>query len=1744
MIMSIKRIVASLLIAVMIFSFIPVNALTTPVDQDTFVKYLGEVGIRPASVLGKPAWYPTYSDKFYNHLVVYGTPWSPEGESARWSDVTQRFERRYLGWTQNDQPYTNTFFPNDKNGSKTPLQWNYEVVNGASTSWTKLATDTDQKNFMRTANLSYNGTTYAGLTANWIGTTNANKGYYEQTKLQNAASWKNGFSVYTQHYGADGKLYYATFNGPEMGGSTDVNGTLTTPSNTYTIKADQQSVTVPVTVTANASLIGPYVKATQIEMLNASFEDSNKPVAGLTTTTTTKNKILDRTQYTPGTHPVTLSGYVEMQSKLSDCDKYIKPVSKTITLIVEPNPTPYVEVTATANPSSKQVDGSKEEPVTVTVNAKLIGYKDTSNIKSWTIYAKLDGEEITLQQKDTPGGTLTSSAGFSFTVVKSKFNVDSFLQSFKVTATARLNHSIDDTSSYSGTTYTTSHFYKSAPPEPEPTDGNIPPVAVLYAPETLRAGDEAYINGLGSYDEDGTIVEYMLGTSGANVTDSGEGYANVWYPYTGMEPKEYQAALLVKDNAGDVDTDFRYITVTEPTIKAKISVGGRLKTNRLVKIINGSDSPDHYPIDSSKTVWSLQAVSGGTNADIKFNGVLTGVDELQVIFKRQGVYKATLSVTNTAGFTATTEKLITVGPDLAPVANFETATTVLRDVNDYGNASIELFDTSYSLDADTIGTRIWSYAFDSDNDGSFTDEVYNVFDNGNNTNPVLKTSTVGKYHIKLQVKETFSDTLPLYILPADYLTDESIEKPIAESVVEVANIAPSASFSMIEKKKVDLVFNIWDTKYSVPELQTKINNTIVPALAAENIDANITIADNYDKIVNTLNYNVNENFISTASTSEGRNGYETVKRINLGIPTDYTEIYYEPTTIFRGHQGDFIETINDNYTNYSVMGSYAIGSNSTVFSNAIYASNNSINATTYISTILRIHSVKIRDGKITLVYSQSKVNADDVEEFIKYKESVTTSMDNPSAYYNAIISEYQYYNKGYQLVNNFERKFHYGMGGTIKKINDYSTYMNELLLAKSFRENSKPYLVTISDNMLEELADPERAAKVLSQTLEKNISFVGLGTINNKTQLESFITSNNNNGTFIDTKNIDTAITALKDYIVGVENQEEPKTQYVVMGEDLEYLTFYDDYERDIKNAEQWVFNHTDPNYFDNPLGLDPQSGQILTSPITRFNKVGVYDISLKVQDNPYSNSLFDNYKLWSDETDMQLFVHRRPVASFTPYIMYNSDTGKYYIDSVDKSYDPDHNISRVDKGITEKQWKWKETEDVAWQTGQPADIVYGKTYMLQLMVKDIEGAWSLPAVETVLVPDITITAVPPIIPWQNTDGNVMLSAIVNKGTFSKINYIWTKSVTKPASGWTSSTIKDVKLNQTQNGEWYLHAEAFTAEGQSKYIYFGPYQIDKIPPSIIADKAYTEESSESVTVYVAIADEGGSGLKDAKYAWSKSETKPTSGWVEKSGSFSTTQDKEGLWYLHIEAADNAKNVTYSCLGTYEIKICKLENFRIVKVRDFRLEDFYYNAVTDKYDDKPMNVSQMAVDATNFAGCVDELTRGYKFEFEIDSKNFNEAADTIVIEPHFYTADGFARDSAERELYWEDSNRDVYKAGQGGHAAWKTITLTAADRTIKNAADATWRGKYLIPATSWAVPMGTANEEARSRKLKRDIIVSFNIKGYKNGVLKFDYNQDQWPKERTNQKYPYQIGDVIRYSWERSYLDDIRSKDNR
>ncbi|MGI6586277.1 MAG: hypothetical protein ACOX3L_10175 [Lutisporaceae bacterium] len=560
------------------------------------------------------------------------------------------------------------------------------------------------------------------------------------------------------------------------------------------------------------------------------------------------------------------------------------------------------------------------------------------------------------------------------------------------------------------------------------------------------------------------------------------------------------------------------------------------------------------------------------------------------------------------------------------------------------------------------------------------------------------------------------------------------------------------------------------------------------------------------------------------------------------------------------------------------------------------------------------------------------------------------------------------------------------------------------------------------------------------------------------------------------------------------QNNGDGKT-YVLLGEDMEYQSIYSDYENDPEYCKRWRIFH-DPDYFDNSMGLSVYHNPtgFTDNPPVKLDKVGKYIINLKVRDNPKNDLRFlsdtdadKNYYKWSlGEQNLTVYVHRQPIAKQRITIEDNGN-GTYTLKVFDAgSYDPDH-TSRADKGIAAREWRWRDDSDIVWHYEQmdKSDCDPQKVYTLQLRVRDLEGAWSeYNTIELANNPPIALFDIDknPIF-----DNEMLLikdqSEVQSFGSLVRWHWIVKKYNE-------DDTLPDTDI---QNDQFATCNE-------------GTGELEGYDINVKTD--YSDTGAGKYRLYLRV------------------------------------KDSNGMW--SDEGTDSSYNLSNMYFEDLEVQESfKMTNFRVVLIRDFHLEP-YYN--TDgKYPDKPFFVNSMAIDQTNFTtGGMNlipgfsGLTKGYRFEFEIDSINFNDADDTIVITPAFYPYISGVPGTrgTQADLYWKDSNKVIYKAGEGSHSSWSVITLDAGSRTITGESTATWRGEYFIPATSWLVPQGTSAANAKANRINADIIVNFTIRGYRNGEMKYDYNEKQWPIERTEIKYPYEIGDVIRYDHTKSSLEDM------
>ncbi len=541
-------------------------------------------------------------------------------------------------------------------------------------------------------------------------------------------------------------------------------------------------------------------------------------------------------------------------------------------------------------------------------------------------------------------------------------------------------------------------------------------------------------------------------------------------------------------------------------------------------------------------------------------------------------------------------------------------------------------------------------------------------------------------------------------------------------------------------------------------------------------------------------------------------------------------------------------------------------------------------------------------------------------------------------------------------------------------------------------------------------------------------------------------------------------------------------TNYILVNDEVEVKTYYSDYENDPKYKEYWTYKH-DQFHFEIPMGLASFHGKTVNVPITKFDKTGKYAIDLKIKDNPQNQDAFNDYRLSNvGIVSLNLFVHRKPVALLKISISPNG--GKWHVQASDAgSYDLDH-ISAANKGITASEWAWKEQYEVGWHNERmnKTDCDAAKVYSVRYRVRDIEGVWS----------DYNTIEI------DNDNPPVALFTIdKNPLPINEYARIKDQSYTQSFSTITSWHWKIKKLNEDGSTPFVnIQNSIFPHSNKGTGGYDENVKTD-----------FSDTGTGTYRLYLRV--------KDSNGLWSDGGT---------DGSFSLDD--------------------FYCQDLVVQESFKISNFRVVQVKDLHLESFYYNRSTGQYDDIAMGVNEMAIDWNNFSGMLQGLTKGYSFQFELDTVNFNGASDQIVITPHFYTCSASGRDAEERELYWENSDHEIFKAGEGAHQAWAEIALGMDDRTIGDEGKATWRGSYLIPGTAWAVPKGTTMENAVYKRIDKDIIVSFEIKGYRDGELKFDYNLEQWPLERENSKWQYEIGDVIRYDHTKCNLDDNKVILNR
>jgi hypothetical protein len=500
---------------------------------------------------------------------------------------------------------------------------------------------------------------------------------------------------------------------------------------------------------------------------------------------------------------VTLPYYFEADAKVTSYS-YVGTVNFDYTLPTEPTLTGTVTLNK-PNPNPTKL-GDKDEPVQISLMGQLQGYNDASNIDEWVFYAKEKDRNNTLKTKKESAKTFNVSTLFDFEIKKSSVTGEHFTQEYALTVLVRFKKPIVTKSgtitSLEQPLQISAGVYKNNPQVTFPPNPTIPtepegkpPIARISTARYIKAGSDMLVSGNASYDPDGYITDYAWSTSGAQgeIGNVPRGY--VWYTIEQVG-ETFPIALTVVDNDGQIGSTSTEVTVIEPKPASIIDIEGILKQNRKTTLFNRSQSPTRFPLIPSKTRVTITAVSGGTNADIKYSGTLSELESKDILFKKPGKYKAAIYVENTLGYSDSDEITFDIVPDEAPYNYFTLPGMVYRSP-DYGNkAVVSLDDISYSPDKDVVGRRLWEYRYDSNNDGSFSGEAWVIFSNENKDRLNLELSEVGKYEVRLTVFEEFGQpTIDEFVTEADRKSTNSDGQKLSSRIVEVKNRAPEVDWS-------------------------------------------------------------------------------------------------------------------------------------------------------------------------------------------------------------------------------------------------------------------------------------------------------------------------------------------------------------------------------------------------------------------------------------------------------------------------------------------------------------------------------------------------------------------------------------------------------------------------------------------------------------------------------------------------------------------------------------------------------------------------------------------------------------------------------------------------------------------------------------------------------------------------------------------------------------------------------------
>lgn len=922
-----------------------------------------------------------------------------------------------------------------------------------------------------------------------------------------------------------------------------------------------------------------------------------------------------------------------------------------------------------------------------------------------------------------------------------------------------------------------------------------------------------------SESDTGTMVSDDIDTRTDNILDNNGG--SIRFKDSGY----YELIAKVTDEVGQSYTfsdTIRIYPLPTAVIEDGMSFRNQefvTKENRKYQLDGNSSfahdyyGPELHTIDKTKDYWEIIPLDG-QNAEQVIK-VANGSGELvsdvisstmyrkannsfdeDLLFKLEGRYKVRYQVTNSHGKKSPfIEQEITVVKDTDPIIDLDTVNPVYRNPADSNRATLRLYNIDAASADDDIITNSHQtvrYRFDSDNDGNFAEHPWSgpITINFTNNQAEIKVNHVGRYQFEFSVNEDYGqETLPQFITEADKKASTTYRE------IEVANIRPTVEFNVMPVQKVDVVFTVGQIdRNKTSKLQGQIDTYIRAPLGGNKndlIDTNIeqietSTVSSEEQGASAIfsswrSVSVPQNFSGSLSSVTGgwkiennkvvaTGGYRPARawmdntdkaRATKDADIEFTWGITNSANSFSHGEAGFMFRIKDdrNYYVYIMDNHSACGNvrynNTEVLVKVTNGSRQIISTNSFPS----FKAGQSHDFKIETNGNNVKIYRDGSLRF--------NYTDNNNPHLNGSYGFYVWDQLGAYFSN-------------VKITSESYKTLDEVLKEPNWRDDAVKFIINLSDVKLPELEpSSSKYPIVLSRMLSDGLYFGELGTSTNRTQILNFIAANDGKGKFVyNSPNMDVAMDSLGKWMLSVlESLRVPSTQYLLLDEEIAYKTFYDDYENDPQMAtESWRYAH-DHNYFENSLGLASFNNIWLSNSVNSFNKVGKFSTEYQTKDNPVgSNNRFDEYRLNSEMMSgpLNIFVHRKPIAQFTPTITWSGTT--FSVSYAESSYDLDHQslkagYYRLDGndnlvsansstgkhvqagGIIEKKWEHRVVGATNWTSGKLTSGDATKDYQVRLTVRDIDGpnllgVWSEP--EVVL---ITKQPQPPIAQFTLSTG-------------------------------------------------------------------------------------------------------------------------------------------------------------------------------------------------------------------------------------------------------------------------------------------------------------------------------------------------------------------------------------------------------